>query len=78
MNLKIISQIKTHSCVSAAKKTVWCTSVLFTETANLPFSTPHVSIATGLISIKFTYFMPSIYVTLHERNQLSSSPDMCS
>ena len=30
--------IKTHGCVSVAKKAVWCTSVLFTGTANSPFS----------------------------------------
>ena len=63
--------IKTHSCVSVAKKAMWCMSVLFTGITNSPSSTPHISIATGLISIKFTYFMPSIYATLHtklERN----------
>ena len=35
----------------------------------------HISITTGPISIKFTYFMPAIYTTLHtkfEENQLSS------
>ena len=52
---------------SAAKKAVWRTSVLFTATANLPFSTPHIAIITGPISIKFIYFMPSIYVTLHPK-----------
>ena len=73
--------IKTHGRVSAAKKAMWRTSVLFTGTANLPFSTPHISINTGPISIKFTYFMPSIYMTLHTKckgNQLSSSQDMFS
>ena len=30
--------------MSAAKKVVWCTSVLFTGTANLLFSAPHISI----------------------------------
>ena len=44
---------KKHGCVSAANKAVWCTSVLFTGTVNLPFSTPHISITTGQISIKF-------------------------
>ena len=73
--------IKTHSRVSVAKKAVWYTSMLFTETTNSPFSTPHKSITTGPISIKFTYFMPSIYATLHtkfERNRPSSLRDMCS
>ena len=63
--------IKTHGSVSAAKKAVWRTSVLFTGTVNSPFSTSRISITTGLISIKFTYFMPSIYATIHakfERN----------
>ena len=66
--------IKTHVRVSAAKKAVWHTSVLFTGTAKLPFSTPCISITTGLISMKFTYFIPYIYVTLHtkfERNRPS-------
>ena len=45
------SFIKTHDHVSAAKKDVWHTSVLFTGTAKSPFSTPHISITTGLISI---------------------------
>ena len=69
------SYIKTHGCVSAAKEDVWHTSVLFTRTAKSPFSTPHISITTGPISIKFTYFMPSIYMTLHtkfEENQFNS------
>ena len=73
--------IKTHSSVSVAKKAVWRISVLFTGTANSLFSTPHISITTGPISIKFSYFMPSIYVTLHtkfERNELGSSQNMCS
>ena len=72
-------QIKTHGHVSAAKKAVWRASVLFTGTANSPFSTPRISITTRLISIKFTYFMPYIYVTLHtkfERNRPSSSRDV--
>ena len=36
------TMIKTHCCVSAAKKDVWHTSVLFTGTAKLPFSKPHI------------------------------------
>ena len=77
----LIRSIKTNGRVSAAKKAVWCTSVLFTGTANSPFSAPHISITTKPISIKFTYFMSSIYATLHtkfERNRPSSSRDMCS
>ena len=58
--------IKTHGSVSSAKKVVWHTNV-FTGTTNLPFSSPCISITTALISIKFTYFMPSIYPTLHTK-----------
>ena len=68
-------KIKTHSRVSAAKEDVRHTSVLFTGKAKSPFSTPHISITTGPISIKFKYFMLSIYTTLHikfEENWLSS------
>ena len=67
--------IKTHGRVSAAKKDVQHTSVLLIGTAKSPFSTPHISRTTTPISINFTYFMPSIYTTLHtkfEENQLSS------
>ena len=69
------AKFKTHGRVSAAKEVMWHTSVLFTGTAKSPFSTPHISITTGPISIKFTYVMPSIYTTLHtkfEENRLSS------
>ena len=54
--LQMHLKIQRHSSVSAAKKAVWCTSVLFTETANFPFLTPRISIPTGPISIRFTYF----------------------
>ena len=67
--------------LSVAKEAVCRTSVLFTGTANSPFSTPHISITTVPISIKCIYFMPSIYATLHtkfEGNRLSSLRDMCS
>ena len=53
--------IKTHGRMSAAKKAVWRTSVLFTGTAKSPFSTTHTSITTGPISIRLRYCMPSIY-----------------
>ena len=61
--------IKTHSHVSAAKKAMWCTSVLLTGTPNLPFSTRRISMTIGPwpISINYTYFMHSIYVTLHTK-----------
>ena len=39
-----VTDIKTHSCVSVAKKAKELTSVLFIETANSPFSTPHISL----------------------------------
>ena len=60
-----IKAIKTHSCLSVVKKAIWHRNVLLTGSANLLFSTPHIYITTGSISIKFTYFMPSIYTTLH-------------
>ena len=66
--------IKTHGRVSVAKKDVRHTSVLFTGTTKSLFSTPHISI-TGPISIKFIYFMSSIYMTWRtkfEENQPSS------
>ena len=82
---KQVYHIKTQGRVSAAKKDVWHTSVLFTGIAKSLFSTPHVSITSGpisikftyngLISIKFTYFMSSIYITLHtkfEENRINS------
>ena len=59
--------IKTHGHVSVTKEAMWCTSVLFTGTVNLLFSTARISITTGLISIKFTYFMSSIYSTLYTK-----------
>ena len=74
--------IKTHSRVSVAKEDVWHTNVLFTlftGTIKSPFSTPHISITTEPISIKFNYFMPSIYMTLcikFEENWLSSLRDI--
>ena len=58
--------IKTHGHVSAAKKAMWCTSVLFTGTANCHFQ-PLISLTIGPISIKYTYFVPSIYITLHTK-----------
>ena len=78
-----LTDIKTHGRVSAAKEVVWHTSVLFTGTVKSPFSTHHISIisiTTGRISIKFTYFMPSIYTTSHtkfEKIRLSSLQDIC-
>ena len=61
------TMIKTHGRVSAAKEDVWHTSVLFTRTTKLPFSTPHISITTEPISIKCTYFMPCLYTILHTK-----------
>ena len=68
--------IKTHGHVSVAKKAVWRTSVLFTGTTNLSFSTPCISITAEPISLKFIYFISSIHATPHakfEENQPSSS-----
>ena len=75
----VVSIIKTHSSVSAAKKTkkdVWHTSVLFTGTAKLPNSAFCISKTTKPISTKFIYFMPYIYTISHikfEGNRFSSS-----
>ena len=68
--------IMTHGCLSAAKEDMRHTSVLFTGTPKSPFATPRISITTGPISIKYTYYMSSIYMTLptkFEETQLSSS-----
>ena len=70
----------TQLCVSGQESRGY-TSVIFTGTANSPFSTPHISITTGPISIKFTYSLPTINTTLHtifKSNQLSSLGDICS
>ena len=77
-------QIKTHSSVSAAKKTkedARHTSVLFTGTIKLPNSAFCISKTTIPISTKFTYFLPYIYTTSHikiEGNIFSISRDICS
>ena len=69
-NIKVVNDclvIKTHSRVSAAKKDVRHTRVLFTGISKSPFSTPHISITTRPISIKFMYYMPSIYTIWHTK-----------
>ena len=58
----VYTTIKTHGHVSAAKKDVQHTSVLFTGTAKSPFSTPHISITTGPISIKFSYIFYALHI----------------
>ena len=76
--------IKTHSSVSAAKKTkedARHTSVLFTGSVKLPNLAFCISKTTKPISTKFTYVLPYIYTTSHikiEGNSLSSSQDICS
>ena len=69
--------IKTHDRVSEAKKAVWCTNVLFTGTANSPFSTPCIYISTGPISIKFTYFILAYTWFYIPGNWPNSLQDMC-
>ena len=70
--------IKTHSSVSAAKKTkkdVRHTSVLFTGTVKLLNSAFCISKTTKPISTKFTYFLPYICTTSHikiEENRFST------
>ena len=72
-------KIKTHSSVSASKKTkkdMQHTSVLFTGTAKLPNSAFCISKTTKPISTKFIYFLPYIYTTSQikiEGNCFSSS-----
>ena len=68
-----------HTVVCQQPRKQCGAKVFFTGIANSPFSTPCISITTALICFKFTYYMPSIYTTLHtkcERNQLSSSLDV--
>ena len=72
--------IKTHGrmSMSAAKKDVQHTSVLFAGTTKWLILTPHVSTITVPI---YTKFMPFIYTTSHtkcEENQFSSLPHICS
>ena len=70
----------TRSCVSSQVSRVMH-KLLFTRTTNSQFSTPRISITHESISIKFIYFMSSIYANLHkklERNQPSCSRDICS
>ena len=55
-----------HSSVSAAKKSkedVRHISVLFTGTVKFPDSAFCISKTTKLISTKFIYFLPYIYIT---------------
>ena len=76
-----------HSCIRIIKvlchvlvtmKDVWQTSVLFTGNTKLLFSTPCISTTTWPICTKFTYFMPSIYITLHTKcDQASENQPNC-
>ena len=76
--------IKTHSSVSAAKKTtgdVQHTSVSFTGTVKFSNSALRISKTTEPISTKVIYFLPYIYTTLHIKikgNPFSTSWDICS
>ena len=79
VSFHFIFAIKTHSSVSAAKKTkedARHTSVLFTGTIKLPNSAFCISKTTLPISTKFTYFLLYVYTTSHskfEGNSFSSS-----
>ena len=80
LELKLIHQ-DTRSCVSGQEKPCDAQVCHLQEPLTHRFSAPRISITTGPISIKFTYFMPFIYATLHtkfERNQSSSLRDVCS
>ena len=48
--------IKVYGHVSAAKKDMLHSSVLFTGTANLPFSTPCISVTTQPICTTFIFY----------------------
>ena len=64
--------IKTRGSVSAAKKTVWRTSVLFTRTPVSTFSA-YCSLKTiGAISTKFIYVLPPIYTTSQTKFERNS------
>ena len=76
MYICIHIKIKTHGHVSAAKNCVVHKCVIC---RNCKLSTPHKSITTGPILIKFTYFYAFDYANLYanfERNRPSSSQDM--
>ena len=61
-NSYILYGIKTHGCVSAAKKAVWLTSVLFTGTANSLFSAPRIN------NHWADFYKIHIFYALHIRN----------
>ena len=70
-----------HMVVCEWPRKVCGTQVYYTETANLPFSTSLNSITSGLISIRFAYFMPTIYTTepyKFQGHEPSSLWNMCS
>ena len=56
-----------HTVVCKRSKNMQHTSVLFTGNSKSPFSSPHISITTGPICIKFACFMPSIYMTFIQK-----------
>ena len=65
----------TWLCVSSQERRATYKCVIY-RIAKSPFSTLHISKTAKLISIKFIYFMPSIYTTLHtkfEENWISST-----
>ena len=75
-SMKTIKTVKTHGHMSVAKKAVWCTSVLFIGTANSPFSSPCISITTGLI-IRFLsnfHILCPPYTRLYVPNLKEISP----
>ena len=76
MKVYSMKTIKTHGHMSVAKKAVWCTSVLFIGTANSPFSSPCISITTGLI-IRFlsnSHILCPPYMRLYIPNLKEISP----
>ena len=57
-----IANQDTQLCVSSQERCATQVCYMFTGTTKSPYSTPQISMTTEPISIKFTYFMPYIYV----------------
>ena len=68
-----IKEIKTHGCVSVAKKDAWHICELFTSTIRLLISAPCISKTTGQVYI---FYALHIHNLTFQRKQISSSWDM--
>ena len=77
MHLSLNLIIKIRGSVSAAKKTMWRTSVSFTGTPIHTFSA-YCSLKTiGAISTKFIYVVPPIYTTSQTKFERNSALVVC-